>query len=153
MTYTSPITDGAVETLILFNETRFNHFYTGTDTITTSDMINKLNTLAAHPSVNGVVVNLDDYKAINQSYQNWDNNPGNPQQANNVARNIKALLYTQYQAYPNLKYLVIVGGDQIIPFRRIQDKTLVANERTYGAIAEEPTIVAAFDKRYVLTDD
>ena len=79
--------------------------------------------------------------------------PNNPQQANHLARNIKSLLYTLYPAYPNLKYVVIVGGDQIVPFRRIQDKTLIANERTYGSIAEEPTIVAAFDKRYVLTDD
>ena len=36
MTYTTPVTDTAVETLILFNETRFNQFYTGTDTITTT---------------------------------------------------------------------------------------------------------------------
>jgi hypothetical protein len=153
VTYTTPVTDTAVETLILFNETRFNQLYTGTDTITTSALLTGLNDLAAHPSVNGLVVNLDNYAAINQAYSLWDNNPGNPQQANFLARNIKGLLYSLYPAYPNLKYVVIVGGDQIVPFRRIQDKTLIANERTYGSIAEEPTIVAAFDERYVLTDD
>jgi hypothetical protein len=153
VTYTTPVTDTAVETLILFNETRFNQLYTGTDTITTSALLTGLNDLAAHPSVNGLVVNLDNYAAINQAYSLWDNNPANPQQANFLARNIKGLLYSLYPAYPNLKYVVIVGGDQIVPFRRIQDKTLIANERTYGSIAEEPTIVAAFDERYVLTDD
>ena len=35
------------------------------------------------------------------------------------------------QAYPNLKYVVIVGGDQIIPSRRIVDEALYANERLY----------------------
>ena len=48
-----------------------------------------------------------------------------------MARNIKALLYRLAPAYPNLKYMVLVGDDRMIPARRIVDEALFANERLY----------------------
>ena len=40
----------------------------------------------------------------------------------------------------------------MIPYRRIIDATLVANQRRYTA-AEDPAINAAYEHRYFLTDD
>ena len=63
--------------------------------------------------------------------------------ANFVARNIKALLYKLAPAYPNLKYMVLVGDDRMIPARRIVDEALFANERLYPDIPRTTAIGAA----------
>ena len=99
-----------------------------------------------------MVVNLDGYTPINNAYALWDSQPTNPQAANYVAWNIKSLLYSLAQAYPNLKYLVLAGSDPIIPARRIADTTLLANERNY-LLAGDPRINAALTARYYLSDD
>ena len=69
-----------------------------------------------------------------------------------MARTIKSLLYGLLPAYPDLKYIVIVGGDQVIPQRRIVDLTLVSNERTY-LYSDNPALISAATYRYYLSDD
>ena len=63
------------------------------------------------------------------------------------------MLYSLAPAYPNAKYIVIVGGDNVIPQRRLVDLTLVANERKYAAKADNALLTAAFQNRYYLSDD
>ena len=102
---------------------------------------NSLNTLADDPTVNGVVYNLDTVLdaegefAFRQAYATWDEETTaellNPQTANRVAQTIKHFLYDIIPAYPNLKYIVLAGGDEVVPYRRIVDTTLVANQRRY----------------------
>ena len=66
-------------------------------------------------------------------------------------------MLSYYQATsPTLKYLVIVGDDLMIPFRRVPDSAFIANESLYvgqaGLIPDNPTH-AALDLGYILTDD
>jgi len=77
----------------------------------------------------------------------------NAQVANFVARNIKALLYRLAAGYPNLKYMVLIGDDRMIPARRIVDEALYANERLYPDIPRTTAIGAAEQDRYFLSDD
>ena len=149
--YPTPPEDTAVNTLILFNQSRLEEMY-GVTAVTNADLVNKVNTLASNPNVNGVVINLDTYPGITDAYIRWDSEPGNPQAANYVARSIKALLYDTLPAYPEVKYIVVIGGDTIIPHRRIQDTTYVGNERTYKYY-DDPRLLGNQQYRYYLSDD
>ncbi len=90
---------------------------------------------------------------INFAYSLWDSQPGNPLAANYVAASIKQLLYDLAPAYPNLQYLVIVGDDRMIPFRRIRDEALFANERYYAPTAYTPILSSSLGLRFFLSDD
>ena len=35
-------------------------------------------------------------------------------------------------SHPSIKYVVLVGGDEVIPQRRVQDQTVLGNERAYA---------------------
>jgi hypothetical protein len=104
--------------------------------------------------VNGTLVDLDAYPDFAFAYALWDSQPGNPLAANYFAATLKSLLYRLASAYPNLKYLVLVGDDRVIPHRRIQDTTLVANERNYvSEISTTATLSGSLNLRYFLSDD
>ena len=145
-----PPDDDTVETLILFNESRLVEVY-GT-AVLSANLTSQVNALANDLNVKGVVINLDDYPEIVNAYTVWDADPANPQAANFVARNIKSLLYNTLPAYSEVKYLVVIGGDSIIPHRRIQDTTLVANERKYKYYDGE-RLEGLSDYFYYLSDD
>jgi len=128
-------------------------------------VMDSLETLADDPTVNGIVIDLDTVQdtdqptpefALRQAYEAWDEDTAaelrNPQTANRVAQTIKHYLYDIIPAYENLKYIVLVGGDEVIPYRRVVDNTLVANQRNYQT-ALDPAISAAYQNRYLLTDD
>ena len=70
-----------------------------------------------------------------------------------MAASIKQLLYDLAPAYPNLQYLVIVGDDRLIPFRRIRDEALYANERHYAPTAYTPILSSSLGLRFFLSDD
>jgi hypothetical protein len=110
--FTPPVTQTGVETLILFNPARLDQIY---GVGTAAPLAARLQTLAAHPSVNGQILQLDSYSAVVDVYAEWDKHADNPQAANHVTTQIKALL-NPIVAYPDLKHLVIVGGDPVIPF-------------------------------------
>ena len=63
------------------------------------------------------------------------------------------MLYDIAPAYPNWQYLVIVGDDRLIPFRRIRDEALFANERHYAATAYTDILSQSLGLRYFLSDD
>jgi hypothetical protein len=138
--------------MILFNASRMNQIYTGGDTVASSNLVGRLASLAQDPGVNGVVIDLDSYPEINDAYQEWDADPGNPQAANLVARTIKSLIYSRLESYPSVKHIVVVGDDAVIPQRRLEDLSLVANERTY-LYYDNPAMAGAGKYRYYLSDD
>ena len=144
--------NSTVETLILVNQTRLNGRFGGA----AAGIPGTLNTLKNSPLVNGEIVNLDAYPALQNAYAVWDADSTNVSAANYVARSIKALLYSYIPAYSNLKYIVIVGDDRIVPARRIVDEALRQNERLYTD-AQNPAapnaIGSASAKRYYLSDD
>ena len=152
VSYSTPPTDTTVETLILFNRSRLEQVYS-TGELASSGLMVKLGDLARDPNVHGVVVHLDDYAGIVDAYALWDTQAGNPLAANYVASNIKSLLYRLAPAYPNLKYLVLVGDDRVVPHRRIRDEALVSNERRYAEIAHTPILSESLSLRYLLSDD
>ena len=146
-----PATDFGVETILLYHPQRFNQIFPGPDTITAAGLTDKVYNLAA--AVNGVVIDPNDHPKIAAAYTAWDAHPNNPSFANQVAQSIKEMLNIHGLAYPNLKYLVIVGDDRIIPFYRARDEALKANERKYAEQTGSGLLPNTFDKRFYLTDD
>jgi hypothetical protein len=70
-------------------------------------------------------------------------------------RTIGSYLDTLSASAPNLKYIVVVGGDDIVPFGRVPDNTEIANERTYreslGSTDNE--YLSTIGQGFLLTDD
>jgi len=147
----TPPVDESVQTLILLDRARLEQLWPGDATI--SPLVAGLSELAAHPDVSGTLVELDTYPAVNAAFALWDAEPGNPLAANYVAATLKSLIYRLAPAYPNLEYLVLVGDDRVIPYRRIRDEALLSNERLYAGIAYTPRISESLHLRYFLSDD
>jgi hypothetical protein len=151
-TFPVPVVNAATETLILYHSARVDGFF-GAGSFVGSGLSSTLESLALHPAVQGQLIDLALYPEFATPYSVWDSQPGNPLAANFVAVSIKSLLYSLAQAYPNLKYLVLVGDDRVIPQRRIQDVALVANERHYAETAATTILSGTLALRYFLSDD
>jgi len=153
---------GPFGTLILTHRDRLTERY---DPVDVSVLFNKLNELAGHSSVAGLVLDVATDPDVEAAYADWDAAPNHPARANEVAVAIKALIHDVIQDYPTIRYVVIVGGDAIIPFYRIPIRpygpgsTLGwATEKSYldaigGDWDKDTPTVAALKNNLTLTDD
>ncbi len=105
----------SVETLILINRARIAKQY---DDAAATQIMNKLAQLAAHNSVRGIVVQVESTPAVAAAYSAWNQHLDEPDYANSVTEAIHGLIDVQVAAHPEIKYLVLVGDDRIIPMRR-----------------------------------
>ena len=60
-----------------------------------------------------------------------DQNLGCPSAKNTVAKEIKKVIEAYRAANPTLKYIVLAGGADVIPFFQTQDVSGLANEKDY----------------------
>lgn len=119
-----------------------------------SSLLADLHTLADHPQVRGVIVDILSDPTVQAAYTAWDAMPGSVQRANAVATAIKTLVDSYTLPYPDLRYLVIVGGDEIIPFYRVTDQNAtIWHERRYTPQVPAGTIQSALAADQILTDD
>lgn len=146
----------SVRTLILWNSSRMRS--------RTGDVValgGKLQELANHPRVQGLVIDLASVTAIGGLYATWDAEPANGSKANAVlfgAGGIHEYLRTNVlAAYSGVKYVVIVGDDRIVPMARMRDRTVLLLESTYPArgdlTASGSTVGQALAADRYLTDD
>ncbi len=136
------------ETLILVAPARLSSRFGA------SPILDKLYEVAEHPQVNGVVLDVMRDVEVALAYEVWDANSLSWQAANDVAIEIKALIDEYTLAYPNLRYLMIVGGDDVIPFYRVSDQNGTSwQERTYAAYVPVSPLQAALSANKLLTDD
>jgi len=119
-----------------------------------ADILTRLYAWADHPSVQGVILNVESDPVVQAAYAAWDVNPGSWQAANDVAEAIKVLVDQFTDTYPNLAYLVIVGDDEIIPFYRVADQNPTFwHEFHYRQSVPAGTLRDAFAADRILTDD
>jgi PKD repeat protein len=138
-----------IRTLILVNRQKLVRLYSEADA---AQVMAKLDALAAHDSVQGVVVQVDGDAAVAAAYAAWDAAPTSTAHANAVVDAIKAVVDAHWAAHPDLEYLVIVGDDRAIPFRRVPDQTRYP-ERYYPFVTCDSTTGAALCADMTLTDD
>ena len=118
-----------------------------------ADMMARLQTLAARPEVNGAVVDLATDSRVQALDTQAAANPGCPYATNLVANAIRDIV-TSYRAHNPLKYVVIAGPDNAVPFFRHPDQTLIGNETGYTPpVADDSPAQAALRLGYTLSDN
>ena len=94
-------------TLVVTNLTRFKFNES-------EKLRSELISLTHHPAVNGILLD------VTCNYTEFDSNYS---KANELCEEIKEQIEDRISNYPNMKYLIIVGDDHVIPFYRIKDGT------------------------------
>lgn len=143
---------GPVRTVVLVNPEQVVLLHGETQA---AQLMDKLNQLAAHDLVKGEVLRLDEDATIRQAYAVWNQQPESVESANQVAGAIRALVMNYLGQHQGIEYLVLVGDDRLLPFRRIQDHTPKGlSEQDYAAKVDpdHPT-GAAIRADYFLSDD
>jgi hypothetical protein len=74
-------------------------------------------------------VKADIYSVPSTIFDNADVNKCSVDATNSVSTQIRDLLSA---SYPNAENYVLVGSDDIIPFRRALDYTIIGNEKNYA---------------------
>jgi CSLREA domain-containing protein len=121
----------AGDTLFLINEDRFGDLYGLSEEQQT---LAKLNELALKPSVDGYILPVENdlgAGGVAGAYAALDADPCSVDGANRVVSEITQLVSTVTGGVMP-KYVVIVGGDPIVPFARLQDLTTLGNQVAYA---------------------
>ncbi len=136
-----------LDTLILTNQERLAALYGAAQA---GAVMQKLNELAA--ATNGLVLRVEEDPATAAAYDAWLAEPTGFQRANAVADAIHDQIVAHLGLSPDLAYLVIVGDDRVIPFRRVRDRT-GHPEHHYKGVPITTTVGAALAADRILTDD
>ncbi len=140
----------SVKTLILVNRERMRTVY-GADLA--NQLMNKLVALASHPRVLGNLVQVETDAAVAAAYTDWIADPLDTDLANDVASAVRNLVLAYLDNNPNTEYIVIVGSDEIIPFRRTLDRTSHPESAYTFYVSSNTTIWAACADDMSLTDN
>lgn len=149
MRFTPQGGSAAVETLILNNQQQLANYYGNSEATRITD---KLAQLAAHQSVQGQIVRVEDDPSVAAAYTAWNADLTSVTKANAVAETIHALIDQHLALYPDVRYLVIVGDDRVIPFYRVPDRTSHP-ESNYDLVDPTSTVGAALEADMTLSDN
>lgn len=117
-----------------------------------------INTVAARNDVKGVVLPVDGSAAVRAAYAYADQNPCSVEAWNAVVGEITNVVAAKIGDNAELRHLVIVGPDHVIPQARLIDPTDLGNEleHVWETIFESgrlDTISAAFGGGYFFSDN
>ncbi|MCW3129077.1 MAG: hypothetical protein N2V75_03110, partial [Methanophagales archaeon] len=137
-------------TLVVTNLSRFNFNES-------EKLRSKLIDLTHHPAVNGILLD------VKCNYSEFDSNYS---KANELCEGIKKQIEDKISNYTNVKYLIIVGDDHVIPFYRLWDGTkepftvrkVLPDEGDYYVNSSLPllsnnSVKNAISTNHFLTDD
>ena len=149
----APSIPSNVNTLIITNRQRLQQYYGAT---AATGLMTKLGQLASAPGIVGAVVPVDYDAGVRTAFADWDVCPCSISKALAVAGSIRTLVHGIVATHPTVKFLVIVGSDEIIPFARVPDEVYISNERLYGpdlSWVEDSALYAALAQGFILSDD
>ncbi|MCX6043639.1 MAG: pre-peptidase C-terminal domain-containing protein [Chloroflexi bacterium] len=148
----TPTPGGAtdVRTLILVNRARIAQLYSDGEA---TQLMDKLSQLATQDKVKGEILRLDNNVEVSNKYSAWGADPTNVDKANDLAGEIRRVIMTYLQQRTGVEYVVLVGDDRALPFRRVVDNTPQQSENTYQHVSADNTIGAATHSNHFLTDD
>lgn len=120
----------------------------------------QLATFASRSDVGGAVLSVDGNANVRAAYQAWDSNPCVTDNADGVVRSINDLLQTYRSTLPNLKYVVLLGTDTVLPQYRFTDPSVLSPELneaqdlafTTNGLTQGNALYAAAAQDQVLTD-
>ncbi len=102
--------------------------------------------------VNGAVVDIADIVGVPAAFTAWDANPCDPGTANEVVGLISAFVQDVAASNPSLRHVTVIGSDEMVPFHRAQDTTVVANENTYTDGFADNALFGALSTSHYLSD-
>ena len=157
---TTPL-DPTTQTLFLVNKQRLGDIYgavaiDGTTADAGDQVVGKLTQLSTEPSVKGVVVPIEGDATVRDAFTAWDNDACNPAAANSVVSATNALVDRLRTNLPDLRNIVLVGIDDVVPYGRVTDLGAVYNESQYRQLAFDGIANAessAARAGYLLTDN
>ena len=129
-----PAVAGGFNTILLSDPARMS----GT-TAEKAALTNALNTFKARADVNGVVVDVSADGRVAAANALADSFPACPYAKNLIANAIKSVVDRYRAANPSIQYVVIVGGDNVIPFVRYPDEAMLGNESTFAPPVQNGT--------------
>ncbi len=139
--------DSDTVSLFLTNPSRFDDIYgAGSWNIASA----QLATLAARPEVGGQIVDIADIPGVVSAFNAWDADPCDVSAANDIVGAIQ--VWIQDNAPDSLRHITIMGADEVVPFARAEDETVVANESTYAGEFDASPLFSALTTRHYLTD-
>jgi len=151
---TPTVPPAQIKTLILVNRQRLNTLY---DVGSVDALMNKLYALANHDRVRGAVIQIETDPAVANAYTQWTGNQSallDVANANAVASAIRNLTLSFLSGAPNVEYIVLVGSDAVIPYRRVPEGTLSKQEQQYAPhVTGNTPQWAATQNNMILTDD
>lgn len=140
-----------VKTILLVNPAQIERLYNSTRA---GQLLSKVQALAAHSTVRGEVIRLDRNEMVSAMYADWNADSTNVEKANLVAAAIRQVIMTYLRQHSGVEYIVLVGDDQALPFRRIPDRTPDnPQERLYLRVSKNHPTGAALHANYFLTDN
>ena len=142
--------DASPKALFVTQRERLQALY-GMDAAAWSAFQAKLEQLAGHDAVHGDIVSLP-----SNIYDTWDTKPCSVDAANGVSAAVRSTLQTYLASNPGIQYVVVVGSDDVVPYRRVPDETIISNERYYlsGAFLKAGSpLFTSVAGGYNLTDD
>jgi uncharacterized delta-60 repeat protein len=142
------------ETVILTDKKRLGDIYGAT---AATSVMTKLQTLAARTDVKGVVIPVEANPQVQQAYNAWDASSCSPGRANEVVKAINGYLDSLRGTSTSLKYVVIAGGDQVVPMGRVIDRVDLENESTFAPeqvySGKDNALSGSLRGGYLLSDD
>jgi parallel beta-helix repeat protein len=113
----------------------------------------KLSTFAGRPEVNGALVNVASDPVVSALNAQADLHRGCPYAKNLVAAAITRIVDAYRENNP-VEYVVVVGGDDVIPFYRYPDPALLGNENLYvPPVVDTSASQASLRLSYILNQD
>jgi hypothetical protein len=148
----TPTPPPSAKTLILTNRERLEALYEETET---SELMTALSDLAGHPNVQGVVFDVSQDRAAIAAYGIWDTAPTSVSSANQVADAVRSIVVRHMNQSRDLEYVVLVGDDRVIPYRRVADRPELtgAYESEYPDPSPGSSVSSALAGNYSLNDD
>ncbi len=114
----------------------------------------KLDAFKARPEIGGVVVDVATDARVAALKLQAAANAACPFAQNLVAEEIKGIVDSYRPANPGLRYVVLVGGDDAIPFFRYPDQSLLGQESGYvPPVRSDSASEASLRNDFVLSQD
>ncbi len=149
--YGVPTANASTETLILVNPASMAQAYGAADTDT---VMARLATFASRGDVNGVVYPIDRNAAVRTALNNWYRQPCDPNLANAAVKAITAIVDDVRADAPNLRYITIIGGDEMVPMWREPDLVQLSKASSYAPTFDESigSLYGSLVTNNILTD-
>lgn len=160
-------TFSSAKTLVLWHEDRMRGHYPDSEV---DSMKVALEELIDHPRVAGILLDLGGLTSLTDLYASWDqaseacSSLGCLEEVNDLANEVlfesggvQEHLHHLRNLYSQIRYVIVIGDDRMVPFARLRDRTSIYLEENYidldGEMTAESTVGQALQENRYLSDD